>query len=368
MKKKLLVLLQYVFFAALAAFFVWLSLRGMTADDRVRLQDALHRANYWLLAPVLGFLLMSHWLRALRWRQLIEPMGYRPSVTNLFLAVMIGYLANFAARLGEVVKCTVIARYEKVPADKLVGTVVAERAFDLVTLAIVFGLTFIFQFDIIHSMTAGWTDKLFHNAQGQTSYIKIIVLIVAAAVLFFVGKWALNRFGHISIAKKLKNVIVNIWHGLTSVKDLRNKPLFFLYSIGIWVLYLMSTWFGFFAISATSHLSVIDALSVLAMGSIGMIVSPGGIGAYTLLVAQTVAFYGIPEQPYGQALGWLLWFGQFLSFILFGSVSFILLPRINKKRIIIEPVMTRAEGEQHRTIKNQLSPDEPTTNNTAKNI
>ena len=81
----------------------------------------------------------------------------------------------------------------------------------------------------------------------------------------------------------------------------------------------------------TTGLNMADALTVLAMGSIGMIVSPGGIGAYALLVQETVALYNIPKEPYGQALGWLLWFGQFLSFILFGVVSFILLPRVNKK-------------------------------------
>ncbi|SRR5260221_11797284 len=338
MKKKILVLFQYVFFAALAAFFVWLSVRGMTRQDRIKLEDSLHRANYWLLVPVLGLLLASHWLRALRWRQLIEPMGYKPSRLNCFLAVMIGYFVNIGARLGEVVKCTIIARYEKVPADKLVGTIVAERAFDLVCLAIVFGLTFLFQFDVIHSMTAGKFDGLFRNAQGQTSYVKILVLIVVAAILFLAGKWALQRYSHIGIARKIKNIFINIWHGLTSVKDLKNKPLFFVYSVGIWGLYLLSTWFGFFAIGATRHLGLVDALSVLAMGSIGMIISPGGIGAYALLVSQTVAFYGVPETPDGQALGWLLWFGQFLSFILFGTISFILLPRINKKPLVIEPI------------------------------
>lgn len=337
MKKKILTLLQYLLFAAIAAFFVWLSLRGVTRDERIKLEDALHRANYWLLIPVLGFLLLSHFLRALRWRQLIEPMGYKPSVINCFLAVLIGYLVNIGARLGEVVKCTIIARYEKVPADKLVGTIVAERAFDLICLALVFGLTFLFQFDIIHSLTAGKFDTLFRNAQGQTSYVKIVLLLVAAFIAFFVGKWLLQRFSHINIVRKMQNVIVNIWHGLTSVKDLKNKPLFIFYSIAIWGLYLLSTWFGFFAIGATSHLGINAALSVLAMGSVGMIVSPGGIGAYPLLVASTIALYNVPETPYGQALGWLLWFGQFLSFLLFGTVSFILLPRINKKRLVIDP-------------------------------
>jgi len=334
MKKKLLSVVQYVIFAALAAFFVWLSLKDMDAQKWAQLKDALHQADYWLLVPVLLLLLASHWLRALRWRQLMEPMGYRPTKLNCFLAVMIGYFVNLGApRLGEVVKCTVISRYEKVPVDKLVGTIVAERAFDMICLVIIFGLTLIFQFNVIHELTASKIDALFKNASGQVSYAKILGALAAVLVLFFLAKWMLSKFGHISIVQKVKGIFLNIWHGLTSVKSLKNKPLFIIYSLGIWALYWFSTWFGFFAISATRNLTLVDALSVLAMGSVGMIVSPGGIGAYALLVQKTVAFYDVPSLPYGQALGWLLWFGQFLSFILFGVASFVLLPRINKKKI-----------------------------------
>jgi glycosyltransferase 2 family protein len=333
MKKTVRVLLQYLFFAALAAFFVWLSLKDMDNAKWVQLKDALHRADYWLLIPVLVLLLASHWLRAMRWRQLMEPMGYHPSRMNTFLGVMIGYFVNLGApRLGEVVKCTILARYEKVPADKLVGTIVAERAFDVICLLIVFGLTFLFQFNVIHSLTTGMTDTLFHGANGQTSYVKVGLWLAGIVLTFFIIRYVMTRFAHINIIQKIKGVFVNIWHGLTSVRALKNKPLFFVYTLGIWSLYLFSTWVGFFAISETRGLSLLDALSVLAMGSIGMIVSPGGIGAYALLVQKTVGFYDIPPLPYGQALGWLLWFGQFLSFILFGVVSFILLPRINKKR------------------------------------
>jgi len=337
MKKGIMVVLQYAFFAALAAFFVWLSLKGMDKKSWAQLKDALDKANYWLLVPVLGLLLASHWLRALRWRQLIEPMGYEPSRMNCFLGVMIGYFVNLGApRLGEVVKCTILARYEKVPADKLVGTIVAERAFDVVCLAIVFGLSLLLQFNVIHSLTT--SSSLFHSSgSGNSSPLKwwiigaVVVLIAGFVILR--RRWVISRWAQIT--HRIKAIIVNILHGLTSVRSIRNKPLFFFYTIGIWCLYLLSTWFGFFAISATRNLSIVDALSVLAMGSVGMIVSPGGIGAYALLVRETVSFYNIPPLPYGQALGWLLWFGQFLSFVLFGTVSFILLPRINKKRIVI---------------------------------
>ncbi|HVS94870.1 MAG TPA: lysylphosphatidylglycerol synthase transmembrane domain-containing protein [Puia sp.] len=332
MKKKLLTALQYIFFSSIALFFLWLSVKGMDAKKWRLLRDALDRANYWLLIPVLGFLLLSHWLRALRWRQLIQPMGYNPGAVNCFLGVMIGYFVNLGPlRLGEIIKCTVLARYEKVPADKLVGTIVAERAFDVVCLLIVFGLTLILQYEVIHSLTAGRTDSFFRNASGHTSVLRIAILIAAATIVFLIARRAAYRLRHIGIVDRLWQIVLNIWHGLISVRGVRNKPLFFIYTAGIWGLYLVSTWVGFFAIDATRHLGIIDALSVLAMGSIAMIVSPGGIGAYPLFIQQTVAFYGVPALPDGQALGWLLWFGQFLSFILFGTASFILLPRINKR-------------------------------------
>ncbi|HTQ27322.1 MAG TPA: lysylphosphatidylglycerol synthase transmembrane domain-containing protein [Puia sp.] len=333
MTKKLIPLLQYAFFVALAAFFVWLSLRDLDQQKWAQLKDALDRAHYWLLIPVLLFLLCSHWLRALRWRQLMGPLGYQPSKINTFLAVMIGYFVNLGApRLGEVIKCTILARYEKVPAEKLVGTIVAERAFDVLCLLLVFGLTFVFQFDVIHALASSTIFPLFQNPAGKTSYRKIIILLAGALILFLLLRYLFSRLGHINVVQKIRSILTGVWHGLISVRSLKNKPLFFAYTAGIWALYLLSTWCGFFAIRETSQLSLSDALTVLAMGSVGMIVSPGGIGAYALLVQETVAFYHVQKEPYGQALGWLLWFGQFLSFILFGVVSFILLPRVNKKK------------------------------------
>ena len=178
MKKTFLAALQYVFFAALAVFFVWLSVRGMDHEKWEQLKKAMDHAHYWLLVPVFSLLLLSHWLRALRWRQLMEPMGYHPSRLNAFFAVMIGYFVNLGApRLGEVVKCTILARYEKIPAQKLVGTIVAERAFDVICLMLVFGLTFVFQFDIISSLVHDYIYPLFQNKNGKRLIRKIILLV-----------------------------------------------------------------------------------------------------------------------------------------------------------------------------------------------
>ena len=334
MKKTFIAVLQYAFYAALAVFFVWLSVRGMDHEKWEQLKKSMDHAHYWLLIPVFSLLLLAHWLRALRWRQLMEPMGYKPSRLNAFFAVMIGYFVNLGApRLGEVLKCTILARYEKIPAQKLVGTIVAERAFDVICLALVFGLTFVFQFDIISSLAHDFIFPAFQNKNGGTAYKKIIILAAGLVIFLILLKVLFSRFGHINIVQKIKDILTGVLHGLVSVRDLKNKPLFFIYTIGIWVMYLLSTWCGFFAIDQTSKLGLTDALTVLAMGSVGMILAPGGIGAYALLVMNTVALYNIPKEPYGLALGWLLWFGQFLSFVIFGVISFILLPRVNRQQI-----------------------------------
>lgn len=333
MKKTFFAGLQYVFFAALAVFFVWLSVRGMDQEKWEQLKRAMDHAHYWLLVPVFSLLLIAHWLRALRWRQLMEPMGYSPSRLNTFFAVMIGYFVNLGApRLGEVIKCTILAKYEKVPAQKLVGTIVAERAFDVICLGLVFALTFVFQFDIISALVQDYIYPLFQK-NGKTAYMKIVIMAAGFIIFLIVLKIFFSRFGHINLVQKIKEILIGVWHGLISVRSLKNKALFFVYTISMWMMYLLSTWVGFFAIDATSKLGLADALTVLAMGSVGMILSPGGIGAYALLVMNTVALYNIPKEPYGLALGWLLWFGQFLSFVLFGVISFILLPRINRQKI-----------------------------------
>jgi len=338
MRKKLLISVKYIFFIALAIFFVWLSLRHLNAEKWEELKAALSRANYLLLLPVVILLVLSHWIRALRWRMLIEPMGYTPSRMNAFLGVLIGYFVNLGApRLGEVLKCTILARYEKIPANKLIGTIVAERAFDIICLVLLFAITIITQFDVIGAFVGAKIYPFFLNKAGHFSLNKIIILLAAIVVFLLILRYLLARFAHIDYVLRIKLLIAGIWHGLTSVRYVKNKWMFLFQTVLIWLLYLLSTWLGFFALEQTRHLSLASAAVVLAMGSVGMIVSPGGIGAYPLMVQQTISLYGIAEEPYGQALGWLLWFGQFFTFIICGVFGFILLPIINKKKANEEP-------------------------------
>ncbi len=333
MNKRLLAYLQYLFFIALAGFFVWLSLRNINAEKWEDLKEAIGHARLWIFFPVLIMLLVSHWIRAVRWKMLIEPLGYRLSTLNTFCGVMVGYLVNLGApRLGEIIKCTVLAKYERVRADKLVGTIVAERAFDLLSLVLVTVITFAMEFDTIGSFISENLGSVVRSKEGKFSYTKLLIILGSIILVIILLRLLFTRFLHMNFVQKFKVILKGIWHGLTSIRFVKNKALFLFYTLVIWALYLASTWIGFRVLQETSNLGIDAAFSVLVMGSLGMIFSPGGIGAYPWFIQQTVLLYGIAEEPFGQALGWLLWLGQFIIFVIFGGLSFVLLPIINKKK------------------------------------
>ncbi len=334
MNKKILSLLQYLLFLGLAIFLVWWSLGKIGHADWLDIKGAWLRADFWLLIPVVLVLLAAHLSRAIRWKILMQPMGYKPSLLNVFFAVLISYIANLAIpRLGEVLKCTILSRYEKVPADKLVGTVVAERAFDLVCLAIIFVITFLTQVDIIGDYASGILDKIFNTgASTGTRILKWTIIILVLIGFFTTIRWAFKKFAHISLVQKIKEILRNIWHGLTSIRYLKNKGWFIFHTVLIWVLYLAAIRIGMVAMKETSVYGIKESLSVLCMGSIGMIATQGGVGAYPLLVQETMMLYGLTENM-GKAFGWLLWLVQFFMVIFFGVLSLILLPVVNRKKV-----------------------------------
>ena len=138
MKKKLLTALQYLLFLGFGIFLVWWSISKMDEKNWNECKEAMKSARYALFIPVFFILTASHISRAIRWKILMKPMGYNPTLLNTFFAVMIGYLANVAVpRLGEVLKCTILGKYEEVPPDKLVGTILVERAVDVFCLLLI---------------------------------------------------------------------------------------------------------------------------------------------------------------------------------------------------------------------------------------
>ena len=321
--------LKIGFFFLLGIALIWWSLHQIPSEEWTKFTLALKQSKLWIVFPVFIILALSHFLRALRWRLIMEPLGYQPSIANTYLAVLIGYLANLAIpRLGEVLKCTLLAKYEKVPAEKIVGTIVAERAFDVISLGIVFLLALGLQFNVIE---AGWNQLKSQTTAPMTNtnegdwkmYLLIGVGIVLIALFFIIRK----RIP--SIIASVKNIISGIWEGVMSATKLKQHNLFFLYSFGIWFLYLLATYVGLYATAGTES-SFAAAISCLAYASIGMILTPGGIGAYAYFMAKVLELNGV-DYTLGLANGTLQWFSQFLIVIVLGGISLIILPIINKQ-------------------------------------
>jgi uncharacterized protein (TIRG00374 family) len=332
MNKKILSLLQYVFFLGLGIFLVWWSLGTIGDDQWPMIRQSLRNANYWYLIPVVLALLASHFSRAIRWKILMEPLGCKPRLGNTYMAVLIGYLANLAVpRLGEILKCTILARYEKVPADKLVGTIVAERAFDMICLGILMVVTIVTQTGLIGDFVFSLAqEKVGSKAQG----LSVTKIVIAVAVLLFlvgIAIYIFKKFSHITFIAKVRKIIAGIWQGLTSVRFVKNKGWFIFHSIFIWTMYLASVQIGMWALQETEGYGIKEAMTVLFTGSIAMIITPSGIGAYPILVTQTMALYGLDE-TYGTAFGWVLWTVQFFQILIFGLIALVLLPYLNKKK------------------------------------
>jgi uncharacterized membrane protein YbhN (UPF0104 family) len=321
--------LKIGFFFLLGIALIWWSLHQIPAEEWTKFTLALKHSKLWIVFPVFMILGLSHFLRALRWRLIMEPLGYRPSIANTYFAVLIGYLANLAIpRLGEVLKCTLLAKYEHVPAEKIVGTIVAERAFDVISLGIVFLMALGLQFNVIE---AGWNQlksqaiaPVNNSNEGDWKIYLLIGIGILLVGLFFILRKRIP-----TIVASVKNIISGIWEGVMSATKLKQQKLFFLYSFGIWFLYLLATYVGLYATEGTES-SFATAISCLAYASIGMILTPGGIGAYAYFMAKVLELNGV-DYTLGLANGTLQWFSQFLIVIVLGGLSLILLPIINKQ-------------------------------------
>ena len=335
MNKRFLILLQYLFFLGLGAFLVWWSVKDIDNEKMAEIRNALKNARLYLIAPVFIILLLSHYVRAVRWRLLMEPMGYRPGKANTFFAVLVGYLANQAVpRLGEVLKCTLLARYEKIPADKLVGTIILERLIDAVSLLMIFGITLAIQpglySQIVNTVLNGGAEKETNKLPGY-----LIGLILIGVVAISIALWMIikkKNFNDLLVA--IKKIGSRIWQGLSTIQHLKKRGRFLFLTLLLWVLYLSGGYIGFQALHETEQYGIKEAFTVLSAGSIGMIVTPGGIGAYAYLIEATMQLYGL-QQSIAVAFGWLLWLAQTVVILIGGLLSFAALPWFNKRKQVV---------------------------------
>lgn len=314
---------------------LWLITRGQDIELLIR---EFRNANYqWIILAMISAII-SHFLRALRWNMLIGAMGYQTQRVQTFMAVMTGYLANLAIpRMGEVTRCVTLSKASKTPFNALAGTVVAERVFDVISMLAILLITILTQFTFLKN----FLNRIFLLPlleRGSEQWLAITAIILAGVTLLIVVVIFLhNKLKHASgkgFFYKLKRQLQGFKEGIKSIKNMRGKGWFILYTVLIWGLYYMTVYLCFFAIDATSHLTPIVGLTLLAVGSLGIMAPvPGGIGTYHFLTIITLSeLYGIASEP-ATSYAYITHATQLIVNLSLGTISWFILAAQDKKKL-----------------------------------
>jgi uncharacterized protein (TIRG00374 family) len=314
----------------LAAFLLWYAYKDKDFGKMlVEFQSASIPA---VLATFLTTI-AAHWFRALRWNMLFEPIGYKPSKGGSFLAVMSGYFANLLVpRAGEVSRCTIIAASEEIPIQTALGTVLAERGFDMIMLILIALTAFGLEYETLSNFLAQLQEK-YGSSSGQDPNLKLILLAVIAltAVFIFIFRKILLK---IPIVSKVLEFVKGLLEGVMSVTKLRNPGLFLLYTVFIWGGYFLTTYISLKMFGFTHDLGFKAAFMLLIAGSFGIVVPvPGAVGGpFQIFVsAALVQLYGKDPEMSLTASSLMYWSQVFFSITLGGLCYLISIVRANRK-------------------------------------
>lgn len=302
-------------------FLIWYSLKSSTPLEREQLWQGILGANKFWIAVSFCLGTISHFSRAYRWKFMLEPMGYKSSQANRFMAVMAAYLANFGIpRSGEVLRAVTLSTYEDVPFEKGFGTIISERVADLLILMLIISIALIAQ-----------TDDLLSYLQSQNiDPFNTFLIFMGLVGIIILGLNLVRRSAWLPF-QKIKKLAKGLLEGMKSILQMEQKWAFLFHTVFIWSLYLLMFFVIQLSIPETANTPAGIIMAAFVVGSFAVSATNGGIGVYPLAVGGVLAFFGVQEQA-AEAFGWISWATQTAVVLLFGGLSFILLPLLNSKK------------------------------------
>lgn len=292
-----------------------------TPENREQILFYIKEADiFWVgISLLLG--VIGHVSRAIRWNYLLEPLGYRPKLINNILMIFMAYLANLGVpRTGEILRATALTTYEGVPFEKGFGTIVTERVIDLIMLFLVVTVTLFLQTDIIIS----FFEQRGFNLSGII-FLGIAGLMGTLVFFLFIKK-SKNKF-----AIKIKAFVKGLLDGVFSIFKMKRKWAFVFHTILIWACYIGMMWVIKFTVPETINLSLNEVMVAFVFGAFAMATTNGGVGLFPILVSKALGLFGISTVS-GDAFGWIMWIAQTMMNIVFGAISFLLLPLLNRNK------------------------------------
>lgn len=304
--------------------------KGNGAEDCVLLDKLIldfTTAHFEWIILVLILFILSNLSRALRWMMLIKGLGKKIRLSNAFLSIMLNYFTNLGVpRIGEIIRAGVISKYENIPMEKVMGTVVVDRIVDVLSILFAIFLAFVIEFDVIY----GYFQE---NLSDSPLLSKFVLYAGIAGVIGLGLIWIFRK--QIMASKlfgKVKKILMGFIEGLKTIRSLERPWIFVFHSVFIWIMYYLMTYVCFFAYEPTMHLGLSAALIVFVFGGLGIVFpSPGGMGTYHAMVIAALAIYGL-EPDEGFSFANIMFFSlQLFCNISIGLLAVILLPIINRK-------------------------------------
>ena len=281
------------------------------------------KINYlWVFVGIfLGAL--SHISRSYRWKFLIEPLGYKLGFINSVLTVFSAYLINYTVpRAGDIARGTMISKYENIPFEKAIGTIVAERAVDVLCILIIILIGLIIEFDKISNKLIDFVEE----SDFSTVLLSLLIAVIVTATVYFVVK----RF---KFYKKIKSFLSGLIDGITIIFKMKNRNQFIFHSIFIWLMYVLMFYFTSKAFVDLNQVTFFQLTISFTLAALSIMLSNGGIGIYPLAVEESLGWYGV-QSATGLAFGWVMWLSQTLMVVIFGGLSLFVLPFINRSKNI----------------------------------
>lgn len=313
-------IIKYAIFGFLGFLIVYFIQKNFTFEEFLK-NIKLAKIHFVVLSVSLG--VFAVFIRALRWQLLLEPMGYQTKLSNAYHATMSGYLVNLGIpRSGEVSRCAMLSKTDKVPLNVLVGTVLSERILDLLMLALVVLFAVLLQFDLLYA----YIDSNVLVKLKDNSTLLVILALVGVAGLFFV----LNAKRFFKADSGLGKMFLGFFDGIKSVLTLQKPFLFIVYTIGIWVCYWLMTYTILLAFDFTEHLGMAGGLSTLVFSTLGVIIPApaGGATIYSIYLGLN-QIYAIPIDQ-AKAIGIVMFSSNIIMIILSGTISYVVMAKRTK--------------------------------------
>ncbi|MDA3890992.1 MAG: lysylphosphatidylglycerol synthase transmembrane domain-containing protein [Salinivirgaceae bacterium] len=326
--KKALNALKYITFLAIGIFLFTLVYKEYNLQEFI---STLKELKWGWVILSLAFAILSHLSRAIRWNMLIHPMGFQPKIVNTFLSVLILYATNLVIpRGGELARCTILSKYEKIPFGKLVGTVFTERATDTILLLLLVFITVFSQIGVFKQFVENNPD--FGQNFGFMFSIWFWIALSALGIGSLILIWKLrNQLKRIKIIAKLFELLFNFIDGIKSIRNLERPWAYVAHSVFIYIMYFLMMYVVFLAYKPTENIGILAGLTAFIMGGLAMLMPvQGGIGAWHFMVYETLAIYGL-DKLYGREFALISHTSMNLMLLIMGGLSFIIIPLYNRK-------------------------------------